>query len=214
MPADAPTAAAPGATSSDDTDLDLTIAPPARSAAPAPAPVRPAASKSTIGVDELDLDTTVAPASRRPAPSPPAAPAAKHDDDTTRVPWAARATAVADDRDATMATSGRLLDETHVPAGKPQATAAPARPAPSTEARVVANMSLVVTEASPSCEAVMGARPDTIVGGQLSDAIARTLRFVATGDGPSALLLSIARASSGNTITVTFKTGQATERHS
>jgi hypothetical protein len=75
-------------------------------------------------------------------------------------------------------------------------------------------MSLVVTEASPSCQTVIGARPDTIVGGQLSDAIARTLRFVATGDGPSALSMSIARATSGHTITVTFTTGQATENHS
>jgi hypothetical protein len=48
----------------------------------------------------------------------------------------------------------------------------------------------------------------------LSEAITRSLRFVASGDGPSALSLSIARTSSGNTITITFKTGQATENHS
>jgi hypothetical protein len=75
-------------------------------------------------------------------------------------------------------------------------------------------MSLIVTEASPSCQTVIGARPETVVGGGLTDLFARTLRFVATGDGPSALSMSVARATSGNTITVTFKTGQATENHS
>jgi hypothetical protein len=40
------------------------------------------------------------------------------------------------------------------------------------------------------------------------------LRFVATGDGPSALAMSVVRATSGNTITVSFKPGQATENHS
>jgi hypothetical protein len=207
MAADAPTAAAPAIKLSDDTDLDLTVAPAARRAAPAPA-----REDELIlpDIEELGLDTTVASASRRGVPSHSASPAARHDEDAdaTRVPSSPRGTAVADDRDATVATSGLSLDETRVPAGKPHATAA------STEARLVANMSLVVTEASPSCQTVIGARPDTIVGGQLSDAIARGLRFVATGDGPPALSLSIARASSGNTITVTFKTGQATERHS
>ena len=199
MAADAPTAALPTIKSSDDTDLDLTIGPTARNAAPAFSPVTPAASGSTVNneelvlpdLDELDLDATVALA-----------------------PRAARGTAVADDLDATVATSGLSLDETRVPAGKPYATAAAAHPAPSTEARVVANMSLVVTEASLSCQTVIGARPDTIIGGQLSEAIERCLRFVATGDGPSGLSLSIARASSGNSITVTFKTGQSTESHS
>jgi hypothetical protein len=166
------------------------------------------------GADEFDTDATVAPV-RRPQASPAAVPAqAKSDDDAdaTRVPWA-KGTAVADDPDATVAI--KTSDETRAPfASKAHAPSTSARTAPGTEARVVANMSLVVTEASPSCQTVIGARPDTIVGGQLSDAIARTLRFVATGDGPSALSMSIARATSGNTITVTFKTGQATENHS
>lgn len=214
MAADAPTAAAPAIRSTDDTDLDVTIAPAARRAVP----VSPAPQKELVlpDIDELDLDPTIAPASRRSAATTSPASAAKHDDDmdATRVPQAAKATAVAGDRDATVATAGLSLDETRGQAARSHGTATAARPAPATEARVVANRSLVVTEASPSCQTVIGARPDTIVGGQLTDAIARSLRFVANGDGPSALSLSIARASSGTTITVTFKTGQATENHS
>src|SRR5262249_47546990 len=127
-----------------------------------------------------------------------------------------KATAVAEDPGATtVISSGQAFDNTRMPAvAQSHAPAAPARTAPSTEARVVANMSLIVTEASPSCQTVVGARPETIVGGGLSDFIARTLRFVATGDGPSALSMSVARAASGNTITVTFRTGHATENHS
>ena len=75
-------------------------------------------------------------------------------------------------------------------------------------------MSLVITEASPSCQTVIGARPDTIVGGHLSDAITRTLRFVATGDGPTALSMSVVRQTPDNTITVTFTTAPATGNHS
>jgi hypothetical protein len=184
----APTAAASAIKSTDDTDLDVTIAPAAaRSAAPASW-----ASQEALVLpdfDELDLDAT-------------------------RVPQPVKATAVAEDLDATVATSGLSLDETRIPATRPQGTAIAARPEPANEARVVANRSLVVTEASPNCQTVIGARPDTIVGGPLSETIARSLRFVASGDGPSALSLSIARAASDNTITVTFKTGQATENHS
>ena len=212
MAAGAPTAAAPAIQSNDNTDLDITIAPAARSTAL----VSPAAQEELVlpELDELDLDVTIAPASRQPATTTSPPSAAKHDDDmdATRVPQQTKGTAVAEDPDATVATSELSLDETRVPATRPHAAAA--RPAPATEARVVANRSLVVTEASPSCQTVIGARPDTIVGGQLSDAIARSLRFVATGDGPAGLSLSIARGSSGNTITVTFKTGQATENHS
>lgn len=213
MAADAPTGAAPAIKSIDDTDLDVTVAPAARSAAP----VSPAPPEALVlpDVDELDLDATVAPASRRSATPASPTSAAKHDDmEATRGPRTTKATAVAEDPDATVASSGLSLDETRVPAAKAHGTATAARPAPATEARVVANRSLVVTEASPSCQTVIGARPDTIVGGQLSDAISRSLRFVSSGDGPSALSLSIARAASGNTITVTFKTGQATENHS
>jgi hypothetical protein len=78
---------------------------------------------------------------------------------------------------------------------------------------VVANASLVITEASASCQTVIGARPDTIIGGQLADAISRTVTFVATGDGPSSLSLAIARATAGH-ITVTFRAGRETENHS
>jgi hypothetical protein len=172
--------------------------------------------RAPIAADEFDSDVTMAPAHRPPSLPAPSPAAVKHDDDAdaTRVPRV-KGTAVADDPDATIATSGKTSEETRAPfAAKAHTPSPSARTAPMTEARVVANMSLVVTEASPSCQSVIGARPDTIVGGQLSDAIGRTLRFVATGDGPSALSMSIARATSGNTITVTFKTGQATENHS
>jgi hypothetical protein len=221
--------------STDDTDLDLTIALAARSVAPAPAPSRPLASGSAdddldataapvvrsaarppsgdddldprvqAEPDERDTDPTVAPASHWSAMSASPAPQGNDDADATRVPRGS-ATAIAEDRDATVATAGISLDETRVPTATPHVSA-PARGL-STEARVVANMRMVVTEASPSCQTVIGARPDTIVGGQLSDLIARTLRFVATGDGPSSLSLSIARATAGNTITVTFQAGQ------
>src|SRR5206468_6269907 len=101
--------------------------------------------------------------------------------------WGKVAT-VADDPDATVAGTV-TFDETRMPAKPTSATGAKA-PRP-VEARVVANASLVVTEASPSCQTVIGARPDTIIGGHLADAISRTVTFVATGDGPSSLSLSI-----------------------
>jgi hypothetical protein len=207
-----------------DNELDATVAPIGRSTAPptvAPEddtlelpPLPSLEGLTPIGATEVDMDATVA-SMHRPAPQPPT-PTRKDDDaDATRVPWG-KAAAVADDLDATTASMRHKFDDTHMPtvAAKSHALAAPVKTAPSTDARVVANMSLVVTEASPSCQTVIGARPETIVGGGLTDLIARTLRFVATGDGPSALSMSIARATSGNTITVTFKTGQATESHS
>jgi predicted component of type VI protein secretion system len=209
-------------------DFDATVAPISRpSAHPAaePAvdpdddtvelPVLPSLEALTPdAADEPDMDATVAPIHRpqlSPAPSPVAGTHGE-DLDATRVP-SARATAVAENPDATVASSVRTFDETHAPAARPHPPTAPSRTGASTEARLVANMSLVVTEASPSCQSVIGARPDTIVGGQLADVITRTLRFVATGDGPSALSMSVVRQTSGNTITVTFKTGQA-ENHS
>ena len=228
----APTVSAPAMGVGDDTDLDVTIAPAARAAASSPAHA-PAARVA----DEPDVDATMAPAAHRstPAPAPSVPPADRHADDldatvapsgprpaashtatpptagaddldSTRVPRGGKASAVADDPDATMAATNQSFDETRMPS-------VAARPGRATEARIVANMSLVVTEASPSCQTVIGARPDTIVGGQLGEVLARTLRFVATGDGPSAISLTIARAATGNTITVTFKAGQ-TENHS
>jgi hypothetical protein len=250
----APTSMAPIVTSTDDTDLDVTVAPPARHA-PAissSAQARPSASHAdddldaTVApmsrsaappiadadddtlelpplpslealtpadADEVDMDATVAQI-HRPTPHPPAPHSTNDDADATRVPWG-KATAVAEDPDATVASLRRPFDDTHVPTmAQSHGPAAPVKTASSTEARVVANMSLIVTEASPSCQTVIGARPETVVGGGLTELIARTLRFVATGDGPSALSMSVARATSGNTITVTFKTGQATENHS
>jgi hypothetical protein len=162
---------------------------------------------------EVDMDATVVQI-HGPGPHPRSPHPNNDDADATRVPWG-KATAVADDPDATAASLRQSFDDTHVPTmAKSQTPAAPVKTASTAEARVVANMSLIVTEASPSCQTVIGARPETVVGGGLTEIIARTLRFVATGDGPSALSMSVARARSGNTITVTFKTGQATENHS
>ena len=203
-------------------DLDATVAPAGRLTAPPTAdpdddtlelpPLPSLEGLTPTHNDAVDMDATVAPIHR---PAPPPAPHRNDDDaDATRGPRG-KATAVAEDPDATaVVSSGRTFDDTRMPAfAKSHAPATPVRTAPS-EARVVANMSLIVTEASPSCQTVIGARPETIVGGGLTDLIARTLRFVATGDGPSALSMSVARATSGNTITVTFKTGQATENPS
>jgi pSer/pThr/pTyr-binding forkhead associated (FHA) protein len=197
-------------------NLDATVAPFSRSAARTPsdddtgetrAPASRSGQRAPSGRDDtFDADATIVLAPHRPAsPVPAPAPVSKSDDvDETRVPWT-KAAAAADEPDATVATSSNALDETRAPGPRPLGQTA--RPGPATEARVVANMSMVVTEASPSCQTVIGARPDTIVGGQLSDAITRSLRFVATGDGPSALSLSIARETSKNMITVIFKTG-------
>jgi hypothetical protein len=127
------------------------------------------------------------------------------------VPQTAQATALVEDRDATVAGTGISFDETRVPTASALAPTLSARAPASTEARIVANMNLVVTEATPSCQTVIGARPDTIVGGHLPDVIARTLRFVATGDGPSALSVSIARTTPGNSLTVIFKTATGTQ---
>jgi hypothetical protein len=221
----APSTSAPGSSAPrTDNDLDSTVAPIGRSTVPPTAdpedemlelpPLPSLEGLTPTGADEVDMDATVA-SIRRPAPQPPAPTRQDDDADATRVPRG-KAAAVADDPDATTAAMRQKFDDTHMPtiAAKSHAAGAPVRTAPSTDARVVANMSLVVTEASASCQTVIGARPETIVGGGLTELIARTLRFVATGDGPSALSMSVARATSGNTITVTFKTGQATENHS
>jgi hypothetical protein len=215
-------ASRPSASHADD-DLDATIAPISRPATRATAdadddtlelPSLPSLEALTpANADEVDMDATVAQI-HRPTPHPPAAHPKSDDADATRVP-SGRAAAVADDPDATIASLRRPSDDTHVPTmATSHAHAVPVRTPSATDARVVANMNLIVTEASQSCQTVIGARPETVVGGGLTELIARTLRFVATGDGPVALSMSVARATSGNTITVTFKTGQAPENHS
>ena len=189
-------------------DPDATIAPIARSNVP-PArdqdddPLELPSLPSLEGLisartDDVDMDATVASLHR-----PDTHRKDDDDADATRVP-SRKATTVADDQEATVASAPA---RSHAPAVQVST-------GPSTEARVVANMSLIVTEASASCQAVIGARPETIVGGGLTELIARTFRFVATGDGPSGLSMSVARSTEGNTIAVTFKTGLATENHS
>jgi FHA domain len=207
------------------TPIDLGIDAPDFPAAMAPTTSMPV-------VDDLDDEATVA---RVAAPLAPAAvvPAKENDPDATRVsmprakaPASARIVAPIDDPDATRAPGmkapaavkgwdasiDRGTDETRLPTTRPRAADLDAtRLAAPTQARVVANASLIVTEASPSCHAIIGARPETLIGGQLADAISRGLTFVAAGDGPASLSLSIARAASDQTITITFRAGQATE---
>jgi FHA domain-containing protein len=75
------------------------------------------------------------------------------------------------------------------------------------EARIVVDRSLIVTEATGSCTSLLGIRPETVVGGQLTEALAQALSFVASGSGPSPLALSVARGKSGGSLTITFKAG-------
>jgi pSer/pThr/pTyr-binding forkhead associated (FHA) protein len=155
---------------------------------------------------------TMAPVAR-PAPAHGGAAPPTDDRDATRAQAIKTATAV-EDLDATRgpAPAPVSFDDTHAPTVVRQVSPAPAStPA---EARVVADAAQIVTDASPSCHALLGARPETIVGGRLSDLLSRALTFVATGDGPQSLSLSIARATSGQTITVTFTAGQPTENPS
>jgi hypothetical protein len=199
------------------------------------APALPAATAPTTSmpvVDDLDEAVTVArvAAPRQPAP---VVSAKKNDPDATRAPMArakapvsARVAAPIDDPDATRApgmkapaavkdwyaTTDPGTDETRLPTTRPRAADLDAtRLAAPTQARVVANASLIVTEASPSCHAIIGARPETLIGRQLAEAISRSVTFVATGDGPASLSLSIVRAASDQTITITFRAGQAPE---
>lgn len=190
-------------------DIEAPTMPVARPGKPVAAPPAASAPTEKMSTPAVDADMTIAPAARVAPPAP--AGRLVDDPDATRAPGM-KAAAVVEDMDATrVPTSLSSPDETRAPVGWPHVPAAAARPAAPVEARVVANASLIVIEASPSCHAIIGARPETIVGGQLSDAIGRGLSFVATGDGPPHLSLSIARASSGKTITITFRAGSTTE---
>jgi pSer/pThr/pTyr-binding forkhead associated (FHA) protein len=166
--------------------------------------------------DNLDMDATIArprptPAAPAPSSAPPAPASEDVDPDATRLVWADAAEALGQDPDATAAAAAASLDETRLTTPAAGTSVTP-RASTAAEARVVANMSLVVTEASPNCQTVIGARPETMVGGHLSDLLTRILRFVATGDGPQALSFTVTRATTGNTITLTCKTG--IENHS
>lgn len=170
-------------------------------------PVRPAAKDSAAaeaptqdmpvaGIDDEEtraiwpFERAALPREPRTRPIP--------DDDATRIPGMSPLPVL--DFDA------YLDEETRLPAGR-GAVATGQWPAPATEARIVTNASLIVTDASPGCHEVMGARPETIIGGRLTNAIERTLLFVSTGDGPSTVSLSISRAESGSSLVVTFKAG-------
>lgn len=180
-------------------DTDMTMAPVGRESAGRPSPV-----PAPKAADPFDIDATRAPRTH--------ASAAVRDADVTRAPLS-KPMARSGSKPAS-AQSSTSFDETGAPTSLLHANAATPTPGRATEAHVVADASLIITEASATCPVVIGARPETLVGALLADAISRSVRFVATGDGPASLSLSIARASSGKTITVTFKAGQTTENPS
>ncbi len=191
-------------------------------AAVAPTEAMPAAPSIPVALTKSegptgDLDATRAQA--RTASAPMAAvrasdPVATQDNDETRAPL--RKTQPADDFDATMAPSVVSIDETRMPLSRPvaaraQAGAAVAVPAAAVgaEARLVADRSLIVTEATGSCAALLGIRPEAALGGQLTETLARALSFVTSGSGPAALTLEVVRGTSGGTLIIMVKAGQA-----
>lgn len=146
----------------------------------------------TPAAPPLDLDATIAPSAFSQSPARPAT--------VDPVPH------------PQMSRDASSIDETRLPQGR----SAPAAATPWTdaraalaEARMVADRSLIVTEASGSCTAMLGLRPETVIGGQLTEALARALSFVAGGKGPSPLTMSVARGTSSGSLTITFKAGQA-----
>jgi hypothetical protein len=196
------------------TDIETpTMAPLARSVSePAAVAVDGVAIADVDGDEHQTVASVGGPAaSARPTAGAAVQPA--DDAEATRA-QVMRTAAAVEDLDATRGPTAAppSFDETRAPTVALQVP--PMSPPKSAEARVVANATQIVTDASPSCYALLGARPETIVGGRLSDLLSRALTFVATGEGPHSLSLSIARAASGQTITVTFRAGQATENPS
>ena len=147
----------------------------------------------------------------RPAAAAPPVIAREEDDpDATRTPGMTSRVAVPPAPDIER-TQGVLADETRAPVGRPAVS--PARTVSPTEAHLIADANLIVTEASPGCLDVMGERPETLIGGQLANAVACALTFVARGGGPAAITMSLAREASGRTISLTVTAGQ-TEQES
>jgi predicted component of type VI protein secretion system len=216
-----------------------TMAPPPRpqpAARPVPAavaptesmPAAPVPSSPALGDDDATgaFSAAMAAAGRGPAAAPAGRAAAmksNEDIDETRAPGAKPVAPL--DPDATMAPSGlgqspgrpalveaSSMDDTRMPHGR----SAPAAAVPggdtgaaAGEARIAADRSLIVTEANGSCTAMLGLRPETVIGGQLTEALARALSFVAGGQGPSPLTMSVTRGMSSGSLIITFKTGQA-----
>lgn len=183
-----------------------TMAPLPRAAAPAAVPPPAAAAHadadatSAVRMPDLsDFDRTMPPT--RPTEKPAAAAVTDFDATLAPTSWQTAARAVA----TPPAVSEESMDETRMPRA-PVRTAEPVfHAAPGSQAQLVADRSLIVTDASGSCLALLGVRPETIIGGQLSEALARSLNFVAGGSGPSPLTLSVARGASNGTLTITFK---------
>ena len=201
-----PTPPAPGGDSRLAVDLDVTM-PPGRPSAAPPAPAAAGGARAVDDDEDLkdtraiamkafhpslprDLDATIAPSAMASggAPSlrapglPPRGPSAESNDDT-RMPAGRQGSASVN---AASAAGGSAA-------------------AAGVEARIVADRSLIVTEATGSCVSLLGILPETAVGGQLTEALARALSFVAAGSGPSPLTLSVARGRSGGSLTITFK---------
>ena len=189
-----------------------TMAPLPRAAAP-PMPPPPAAASRT----DADATSAVQDAGPRPTSTGPCRPrglrrqpaaAAVTDFDATL-----RADVVADrgtcGRDATLPYPRSRLTRRgcHGPRSERPSLCFTRRRV--RQAQLVADRSLIVTDASGSCLALLGVRPETVIGGQLSEALARSLSFVAGGSGPSPLTLSVARGASSGTLTITFKNGPA-----
>jgi hypothetical protein len=185
---------------------------------PAAEPVAHAVSDP---VDDAGLDITTLPASARPADplaTPPPRTYSPDDFDSTRLaaskygdPEATRAAAPARPARPAIDLDATMIMAPPIPAAERSAP----RPAPravaerSTDAWLVTDASLAITEASPTCARVLGLRSDTIVGGQLAEVLAKALGVVSAGDGPSPLSLSIERTPSNGALTITFTAGKA-----
>lgn len=216
------------ATTSSSVDGPTTLAPaprpedapqrPPAAAVPAESmPTPPAPGGSRLAAD---LDVTMPPGRPSAAPLAPAAAggAGPIDDDedlkdTRAIAMKALHPSLPRDLDSTFAPSA-TADDTRLPAGRQGSASVNAASATggsaaaaAVEARIVADRSLIVTEATGSCVSLLGIRPETAVGGQLTEALARALDFVAAGSGPSPLTLSVARGRSGGSLTITFKAG-------
>lgn len=190
-------------------------------AAHAPQAASPAAEPAAAHDDTLDVTTLpaspLAPPAAEPVVAPPAREYSPDDFDSTRLAasrWEADVTRAktpaaparpvqpAGDFDATMITVPSPVHARERPA--PQAVAE--RP---TEAWLVTDQSLTITEASPTCADLLGVAADGLVGTQLTNLLGQALGLVSAGSGPSPLSLSVERGL-GGMLTITLTAGKAT----
>jgi pSer/pThr/pTyr-binding forkhead associated (FHA) protein len=193
-----------------DTAIETpTMAPASRAVAAAHADTRQA-----MPLGASDLDATFAPGSRDLdatfAASPEHldatfAPGTAADPDATFVLGAG---VPPTDPDATAAVTRppRDPDETAAPR-----KAAVARKPSTTEARLIVDRHLTVTDASPECFELFGVRSETLVGNSIGEVVVQSLGAIVAGPGPASLAIQVSRTRSDRTITVVFKAGQAVE---